>query len=176
MANNHLTTGCHIDLSDIFVKNEANNYIVTRAISEDEIIAAAKMLLTERIKVQSFINNPDTCYDFLVTQLGNYESEAFWVIFLNNQKGVIAMDELFKGTINSSAVYPREVVKQALKYNAANVILAHNHPSGIPTPSCFDRDITTKLKRALALVDIKVLDHIIVAGGHFLSFAKQGIL
>jgi len=108
--------------------------------------------------------------------MGQDESEVFCVVFLNSQQGVIAIEEMFKGTINQSAVYPREVVKQALKYNAASVIFAHNHPSGTLKASQANIKITEALKKALKPVDIKVLDHVIVAGGYFVSFVKVGLL
>lgn len=97
-------------------------------------------------------------------------------MFLNNQNQVLAFKELFQGTINETAIYPREVVKQALSLNAAAIIFVHNHPSGDPEPSQADKHITLKLKYALELVDIRVLDHFIVAGSKSISFAERGLI
>jgi DNA repair protein RadC len=108
-------------------------------------------------------------------KLAPYEHEVFVCLFLDNQHRVIACDELFRGTIDGASVYPREVVKAALQYNAAALIMAHNHPSGISDPSQADRVITEKLKEALALIDVRVLDHFIV-GENVYSFAEHGLL
>jgi len=180
MANPHLNTiftdSLHQNILNLFIKENDDTYTITRALSEDKIITAAKALLAKRLARDFFIQSPQDCFDFLVTQMGQYESEVFCVVFLNNQHGVIAIEEMFKGTINQSAVYPREVVKQALKYNAASVIFAHNHPSGMLKASQADIKVTEELKKVLKLVDIKVLDHVIVAGGYFLSFVKEGLM
>jgi DNA repair protein RadC len=104
------------------------------------------------------------------------EREVFVVVLLDAQNGVLATEELFAGTLTQTSVYPREVVKTALRHNAAAVIFAHNHPSGIAEPSQADQLLTVNLKQALALVDIKVLDHFIVAGGSAISFAERGLL
>ncbi|HAS8160916.1 TPA: DNA repair protein RadC, partial [Vibrio vulnificus] len=107
--------------------------------------------------------------------LKHHEREVFAVMFLDNQHRLIAFEELFFGTIDSASVYPREVLKAALKINAAALIFAHNHPSGDATPSQADKQITQRLKEALALVDIRVLDHIVV-GDSAISFAERGLL
>lgn len=114
--------------------------------------------------------------DYFKIKLSHLESEQFEVAFLDNQNCVIECRTMFNGTINAASVYPREVVKLALELNAANVILAHNHPSGLSTPSEADKRITNKLKKGLALVDINILDHIIVAGNDHLSFSAMGLL
>jgi len=97
-------------------------------------------------------------------------------VFLDAQHRVLASEELFRGTLTQTSVYPREIVKAALRHNAAAVIFAHNHPSGVAEPSRADEMLTTALKQALALVDVKVLDHFIVAGGSVISFAERGLL
>jgi DNA repair protein RadC len=114
--------------------------------------------------------------DYLKLKLGERPHEVFLAIFLDAQNRVITDEELFRGTLTQTSVYPREVVKQALKHNAAAVILAHNHPSGLAEPSHADEALTRALKQALALVDIKVLDHFIVGGGMAMSFAERGLL
>ena len=119
---------------------------------------------------------PDLVKDYLTLSLALEEREHFQVLFLNNQHQLLLDDRLFSGTIDGSSVYPREVVKQALYWNAAAVIVAHNHPSGVCVPSEADKAITAKLKQALATVDIRLLDHIIVGHMDTYSFAEQGLL
>ena len=119
---------------------------------------------------------PDATRAFLTAQLRDRPYEIFCCLFLDNRHRLIAFEELFRGTIDGASVHPREVLRQALKHNAAAVILAHNHPSGIAEPSQADELITRRLREALALVDIRVLDHLIIAGPDTLSFAERGIL
>ena len=114
--------------------------------------------------------------DYLVLMLGGLSHEVFAVLFLNAQNRLIASDEMFRGTLTQTSVYPREVVKRALTLNAAAVIFAHNHPSGVAEPSAADRLLTDALGTALGTVDVRVLDHIIVAGRSTLSFAERGLL
>lgn len=179
MANQDLNTFSNESLNQniltLFIKDSNNTYTITRAISEDEIITAAKTLLAKRLEKEVFIQSTRTCRDFLVTQMGRYEREVFCVLFLDNQNGVIAIEEIFSGTLNKAVIHPREVVKQALKHNAANIILAHNHPSGNLKASQADIHITQQLKQALELIDIAIIDHILVAGGDSLSFTEEGI-
>ena len=114
--------------------------------------------------------------DWLRLNLAGQEREMFVVLYLDNQHRLIAHEALFSGTINCASVYPREVVKSALKHNAASVVLAHNHPSGCAEPSKSDRLVTGKLSAALALVDVKVLDHFIIGHREIVSFAERGLL
>lgn len=122
------------------------------------------------------LTNPDVTRAYLSAQLRGYEHEVFACLFLDNQHRMIELEELFKGTLDSAAVYPREVLKRALFHNAAAVIFAHNHPSGINEPSSADKQMTDKLIQALALFDIRVLDHFIIADGRPYSFAEHGLL
>ena len=115
-------------------------------------------------------------YDYLTIQLRGLQQEVFMVLYLDSQNQLIKDEVLFYGTINAASVYPREVVKAALRNNAAALILAHNHPSGVAEPSQADKLITTKLQQALALIDINVLDHIIVGGENCVSFAERGLI
>jgi len=119
--------------------------------------------------------SPEETRQFLATQLGSYPHEVFACLFLDNRNRVIAFEKMFHGTIDGASVYPREVVKLALKNNAAATIFAHNHPSGVAEPSQADEQITQRLKEALALVDIRVLDHFVV-GDEVVSFAERGLL
>jgi DNA repair protein RadC len=142
----------------------------------DEIIYAARDRIARRVRRGSALSSPQATRDFLTLKLGMREFESFCVIFLDNRHRVIEFVELFRGTIDSAAVHPREVVREALQRNAAAVILVHPHPSGVAEPSVADEQITRRLVDALQLVDIRVLDHIVVAGGGAVSFAERGLL
>lgn len=124
----------------------------------------------------STLSNPRATREFLRVRLRDLPHEVFCCVYLDNRHRVIGFEELFRGTIDGASVHPREVVKQALARNAAAVILAHNHPSGIAEPSQADELITRRLKEALALVDIRLLDHLIVGDGTCESFAERGLL
>jgi DNA repair protein RadC len=130
----------------------------------------------EVLKRGNALTSPDITRAYLSAQLRGYTYEVFVCLFLDNQHRVIQLDELFRGTIDGASVYPREVVKQALYHNAAAVILGHNHPSGISEPSQADKQITEKLKQALAMLDIRVLDHFIIGDGQPYSFAEHGLI
>lgn len=119
---------------------------------------------------------PQAVTDFLKIHFAGREYESFVVLFLDAHTRLLAIEELFRGTLTQTSVYPREVVKAALGHNAASVMLAHNHPSGLPDPSKADEVLTHTLKRALALVDVRVLDHLVIAGNRSLSFAELGLL
>ena len=124
----------------------------------------------------SVLDSPTVVTDFLRLKLGTLPHEVFAILYLNSQNQLIAFEDAFRGTVNQTAVYPREVVKSALMHNAAAVILAHNHPSGTPEPSHADRMLTDHLRRALELVDVATLDHVIVAGDKRYSFAEHGLV
>lgn len=136
----------------------------------------AMRALGERLAGVDVLSSPEAVKAFLQLRLQHLEHEVFMVLFLNAQHGLIAAEELFTGTLTQTSVYPREVVKRALFCNAAAVILAHNHPSGMTEPSRADEALTTALRQALALIDVRVLDHIIVGRGAALSFAERGLL
>ena len=141
-----------------------------------EFREALREALSEEMRTGDALNSPRAVRDYLQLLLRGREQEVFMVIFLDAQHRVLAAEELFHGTLTQTSVYPREVVKRALFHNAAAVILAHNHPSGVAEPSQSDRLLTDALKQALALVDVRVLDHFIVAGVGCLSFAERGML
>ena len=142
----------------------------------DEVIHAAMHVLEGRARHKSALTSPGSVRDYLRLALAGKEREEFWCVHLDAQHRAIAFESLFAGTLTQTSVYPREVVKAALKSNAAAVIFAHNHPSGLAEPSHADELLTRQLKDALAMVDIKVLDHFIVAGTAALSFAERGLL
>ncbi len=141
----------------------------------------AALELTERYLQSGFergdpITDPGTTRRFLKSKLRGYAREVFACLYMDNQHRLIKYEELFFGTINGASVHPREVVKHALKHNAAAVIFAHNHPSGVAEPSQADQRITDRLKSALLLVDVRVLDHMIIGDREVLSFAEKGLL
>ncbi len=145
----------------------------------DKCVVARELVrrwLVEEIRHGDMLNSPATVRDYLRIHFAGREHESFVAIFLDAQHQVIVVDELFRGTLTQTSVYPREVVKAALHHNAAAVIFAHNHPSGVAEPSKSDELLTQALKQALSLVDVRVLDHIIVAGASVLSFAERGLL
>jgi DNA repair protein RadC len=152
-------------LAAVLVSQEAN-----------EVIGAAMRILEGRARYQSALSSPGSVRDYLRLALTDKEREEFWCVYLDAQNRVIAFESLFSGTLTQTSVYPREVVKYSLVHNAAAVIFAHNHPSGVAEPSRADELLTQSLKQALSLVDIKVLDHFIVAGNAALSFAERGLL
>ncbi len=147
-----------------------------RPATSAEIIAAARRAMTRRVHRGTAMSSPRAVREFLAVKLGTLEHEIFSVLLLDTRHRLIEYVELFRGTINGASVHPREVVKLALARNAAALVLAHPHPSGSPEPSQADELITQRLKEALALVDIAVLDHVIVAGGETVSLAERGIL
>jgi DNA repair protein RadC len=148
----------------------------SRPATGEEIIAAAREHMSRRVRRGTLLSSPKATRDYLSLKLGNLEREVFAVVFLDKRHRLISYQEMFQGTIDGASVHPREVVKEALKQNAAAVILAHPHPSGVAEPSQADEFITNRLKEALELVDIRVLDHIIVAGGETTSFVERGLL
>jgi DNA repair protein RadC len=146
------------------------------ACSEDEVLGQALQILERRLCTGAALTSPSAVRDYLRLLLSRREHEVFVTLFLDAQHRVLSSEELFRGSLTQTSVYPREVVKAALKANAAAVILAHNHPSGVAQPSAADELITRQLREALALVDVRVLDHFIIAGTSALSFAERGLL
>jgi DNA repair protein RadC len=140
------------------------------------VMELARRALGEEMRARDSLTSPAAVRGYLRLRMQDLGHETFYCVFLDAQNRVIAADELFRGTLTQTSVYPREVVKHALAHNAAAVILAHNHPSGVAEPSIQDQALTRTLAEALALVDVKVLDHFIVAPGACLSFAERGLI
>lgn len=136
----------------------------------------AERLLLEKIKHGPLLDSPTLVRDYLRLYFMGQEHESFVSIYLDSMHRVRAAEELFRGTLMQTSVYPREVVKAALKHNASAVIFAHNHPSGVAEPSRSDELLTANLKRALALIDVRVLDHFVVGGEAVVSFAERGVM
>jgi DNA repair protein RadC len=161
----------------VFKINETTkDYTTTRPVTADEIVATAIDILAVRLPHTDALTNPDDVKKYLVTQFADLEHEVFACLFLDTRHRVIRYAEMFRGTIDGCSVHPREVVKAALTANAAAVILAHNHPSGVAEPSRADTQLTRRLTDALALVDVRILDHLVVGGAETVSFAERGLL
>ncbi len=144
--------------------------------TQDQTIQRALKILNARMRTAPVLSAPGAVRDYLRLLLHERGHEVFVCVFLDGQHRVIACDELFRGTLMQTSVYPREVVKAALAHNAAAVIFAHNHPSGVAEPSRADELLTQALKQALALPDIRTLDHFVIAGSQLVSFAERGLL
>jgi DNA repair protein RadC len=140
------------------------------------VLEMARRHLFEQFQRGEALTSPRQTAQYLSARLRDYAFEVFAVLFLDNRHRVITFEELFRGTIDGASVHPREVVRRALQHNAAAVILAHNHPSGVAEPSQADQHITLRLRDALALVDVRVLDHLIVGDGACCSLAERGLL
>ena len=147
-----------------------------RPASEIEVLQVAQSLLKRRLRKGRPLPNPKAVQQYLQLTIGTLDHEVFFILLLDGQQRLIAEKVLFRGTATQAAVYPREVVKEALAVNACAVILAHNHPSGVAEPSQADEIITTRLRDALALVDIRLLDHLIVGDDTCTSLAERGIV
>ena len=154
------------------VKDDSGHY---RLATGDEIIEAALSEINRRFTRGVMITSPARTIEFLRLRLAPLEHEVFAVLWLDNKNRVLAFEELFRGTINSASVHPREVVKSALRYNAAACILCHNHPSGDPSPSSADQSITVRVKTALEMIEVRTLDHVVIGENPY-SFAENGLL
>ena len=157
----------------LFLLSASGQYVEASA---DQVVAAARNVLDARVAGGQALASAQSVRDFLALRLGALPHEVFCVLFLDSQNRLIDFVEMFRGTITQASVYPREVVKEALARNAASVILAHPHPSGVAEPSPADQLLTRTLRDALALVDVRVLDHFVIAGGQALSMAEKGLM
>jgi DNA repair protein RadC len=140
------------------------------------VFEMSRRALNEEMQVGDHLSSPEKVRNYLSLTLGHLTREVFMVLFVDTQNRIIDSETLFEGSLTQTSVYPREVLQRALHHNAAAVMLAHNHPTGIAEPSNADKAITTKLKEALAVIDVRVLDHFIVAGNQMCSFAELGLL
>lgn len=155
--------------------SEPGTYIMeSPLVTEEDILIMAKQLSRKRLNKGRTLTSPGDVKDHLRTLLQDYPHEVFAVLLLDTRHKIIGFHELFRGTIDSTSVYPREVAKLALEHNAAAVILTHNHPSGEPTPSLADISLTKVLIASLALIGVKVLDHIVVSTQGYASLAERG--
>ena len=140
------------------------------------VMEMARRALAQQVSAAPVFDSPQRVKDYVALQLGGRAQEVFAVLFLDGQHRLLRMEEMFQGTLMQTSVYPREVVRRALALNAGAVILTHNHPSGLPEPSRADEFLTQTLKSALALVDVRVLDHLVVGQGQVVSLAERGLL
>jgi DNA repair protein RadC len=157
----------------LMVRDSQGQYLPATA---DQILEAARQAIEHKMRRGALFTSPAAVKEYLRAKLSGYEHEVFAVLFLDTRHRLIEYAEMFHGTIDSTSVYPREVLKEALRHNAAAVIVSHNHPSGNPEPSTADEVMTQKLVTALRLVDVRVLDHIIVAGNDTTSFSERGLI
>ena len=159
--------------SSLLVRDARGHYLPATA---DQILAAARQIIDQKMQRGANFGSPADVKAYLRAKLAGLDHEVFAVLFLDNRHRLIEYVEMFRGTIDGASVRPREVVKEALRLNAAAVILSHPHPSGNSNPSQADKAITRQLKEALALIEVRTLDHIIVAGNDTMSFAEHGLL
>lgn len=145
-------------------------------VEEDQVIYNALSILEKRVQGRTTLESPDAVRQFLTVRMSGYETEVMCVVFLDTRHRVIRFDEMFRGTIDGATVYPRVIAQEALRNNAAAIICCHNHPSGVPEPSTADQMITRRIKDALALLDIRFLDHFVIGGGRFVSMAEKGMI
>jgi DNA repair protein RadC len=153
------------------IRDQSGNYLPA---TDDQVIKAANAVIDRKMVRGELFSSPLDTQQFLSLKIGALEHEVFVALWLDAQHRLLEYVELSHGTIDCATVYPRMVVKQALLANACACIFAHNHPSGLPEPSAADRSLTTRLAQALATIDVRVLDHIVVAGHRFESFAERG--
>lgn len=159
--------------SALLVRDAQGRYLPA---TTDQILEAACQAVDQKISRGTAFTSPTVVKEYLTAKLAGFDVEVFAVLFLDSQHRLIEYVEMFQGTLNQASVYPREVAKAALYHHAAAVIVSHNHPSGNPEPSAADIALTTHLKKALALLDVRMLDHVIVAGQETVSFAERGLL
>jgi len=145
-------------------------------VEKQSVITLAMKVLAIKHRAGRPLSKPDETRNYLRLRLADYRNEVFGCLFLDNRHRIITVRELFQGTINGASVHPRVVVQQAMEVNAAAMVFFHNHPSGIAEPSCADEALTCRLRDALALVDVRVLDHFVVSAGESVSFAERGLL
>ena len=164
---------CDVLLGNLYVQKGEGTYCPA---SSNEVLDAARLLVDQRMQRGASFVDPSAARAFFCDKLCGFEREVFAAAFLDTRHKLIEYRELFFGTIDGAEVHPRELVRQALNFNAAAVIVAHNHPSGVAEPSAADRAVTCRLKQALALVDVRLLDHLIVAGNKTQSMAAMGLV
>lgn len=171
------TAAAHFELTPYEVPPTRAQIKQDKRAADDAIIAQAIAILAGRAQRNDTVfSSPDTVKQYAMLQIGGCMQEKFLVIFLDAQNRLISSEVMFTGTLTQTSVYPREIVRRSLELHAASVVLSHNHPSGTVQPSRADEALTTTLKAALALVDVRVLDHIIVTAGATLSFAEKGLI
>lgn len=172
------TLRCHqpATAGALVVRELLGRYEIHGRLSEEDVLQAASEILLEKVRREGVMDRPETVKRFLQARLGSLDHERFEVLWMDSQHGLIAIETLSIGTLNQASVYAREVVKSALRHNAGAVVMAHNHPSGHAEPSAADRTLTERLKLALNLVEVRVLDHLVISATECVSFAERGWL
>jgi DNA repair protein RadC len=160
----------------VFETKPNGKYVARRQFSADDVLDFAMEIVGQRFQRGANMSSPDATRQYLALQLAGLPREVFGVLFLDTQHRLIRNEEMFRGTIDSTSVHPRVVVQRALQLNAAALILYHNHPSGLAEPSAADRHITERLVQSLELIDVRIIDHFVVAGTSSVSFAERGWL
>lgn len=158
-----------------YTRDSDGNYQFHESVHPNTIIAIAKEIISRRFRSRTMVSSPKQAADYLTLKLAEMEREVFLCLFLDTRHQIICSEVLFYGTINGATVHPREVVKQALAHNASAIILAHNHPSGIAEPSQSDAALTRRIRDALELVDVRLLDHLVIGGSEFVSLSDRGL-
>jgi DNA repair protein RadC len=159
--------------ASLLVQDDQGRYLPATA---EQILEEARRVIDLKTQRGEAFTSPELVKEYLITKLAGFEHEVFAALFLDAKHQLIQYVEMFRGSIDSASVYPREVVKEALHHNAAAVIFAHNHPSGNPEPSQADKTLTQRLKEALMLIEVRSLDHIVVGGRQTVSFAERGLI
>lgn len=159
--------------ASLLVQDDQGRYLPATA---EQILEEARRVIDLKTQRGEAFTSPELVKEYLITKLAGFEHEVFAALFLDAKHQLIQYVEMFRGSIDSASVYPRELVKEALHHNAAAVIFAHNHPSGNPEPSQADKTLTQRLKEALMLVEVRSLDHIVVGGRQTVSFAERGLI
>ena len=167
------STSSVVAVNALLVRDVDGQYRPARA---EEVLSQARRVLSQRVRRGATMSSPQAVKDYLLLEIGVLEHEVFCVLFLDAQHRIIELKQMFRGTVTQTSVYPREVVKAALACNSAAVVLAHNHPSGIAEPSRADEFLTKSIQSALALVDVRVLDHMVVGQGEVVSLAERGLM
>lgn len=160
--------------NEIFERNPGGVYRVRGLVKPEEIVSMASTILKDKILAKDMLTKPTDAARFLQLEMADDKEEVFSVLFLDSKHRILAFERLFSGTVDAASVYPRVVVKRSLNWNAAALILAHNHPSGSVEPSEADKVITRRLKDAMSLIDVRVLDHIVVGYEGWCSMAERG--
>ena len=158
---------------EFYVKDASATY---RRASAEELLTAARSVLRRKYRRGKLIKDPQSAGAYLIGELGHLDYECFAILWLDTRHKIIELESMFRGTVDGTSVYPREAVRSAIRTNAAACLLVHNHPSGNGTPSSADEKITRRLKTALELVDVNVIDHVIVAADSCVSLAQRGLL
>lgn len=161
-------------MSNRIVRDLLGHYHLGHTLTDEDILKTAEEILEQRMVREETLSDPSVSARYLKARLAAYPYEVFAVLFLDNRHRVIACEELFRGSIDGCSVHPREVVRRCIFHNAAAVICAHNHPSGVAEPSAADRAITLRLRDALELIDVRLLDHFVIGSGTPTSLAQRG--